>query len=188
MTEPSPTATSTRSFVSALVALVVVFAVTGVLQVGASWSTSAWWARQARNASLVWHHDWRLFTRAPIGTDTVVYDARDLSPITLYATSPGNRLGLSRIAYTQWMETTALEHGVPADRWHDCTAEVIGQCRPVLASLPAFPVVNPTRDGTVCGRVVLSRETPLAWRDAEPATARTRRLGSISLLDVTCRR
>lgn len=169
-----------------LIALAVVFVVTLLLQVVAPESASARWAWQARAASLIWHQDWRVFTRVPVGADTVVYDARDLAPITLYATGSGNRRGLSRIAYTQWMETAALELVVPADRWHDCAADAIEQCRPVLASIPAFPVVNPTRDATVCGRVVFSRETPISWRDAEPATGRTRRISSVSPLDVTC--
>jgi Sporulation delaying protein SdpA len=171
-----------------LVALTVVFAVTWVLQVVASGSASVWWARQAKTASLVWHQEWRVFTRAPVGPDTVAYDARDLTLITMYATSPGNRWGLSRIAYTQWMETVALEHVVPADRWHTCTVDVIEQCRPVLASIPAFPVANPTRDATLCGQIVFSRETPIPWPDAEPATGRTRRISAVSRLDVTCGR
>lgn len=171
-----------------LVALTVVFVVTLLLQVATPRSTSVGWARQARAASLIWHQDWRVFTRVPIGTDTVVYDARDLTPITLYATGSGNRRGLSRIAYTQWMETAALERVLPADRWHDCAADVIEQCRSVVASIPAFEVVNPTRDATVCGRVVFSRETPLRWRDAGPATGRTRRIGSVLPLDVACGR
>ncbi len=188
MTEPSSPRRSTKSFVSSLLALAVVFAATWLLQAGTPRSTSAWWSHQAETASLVWHQDWRVFTRAPIGADTVVYDARDLSPITLYATGSGNRWGLSRIAYTQWMETAALEQGVPADRWNACAAGTIEECGPVLASVPSFPVVNPTRDATICGKVVLSQETPLAWRDAEPAAARTRRIGAVSLLDVTCGR
>jgi len=168
------------------VALAVVFAVTWSLQVTASRSTSVWWARQAQAAGLVWHQDWRVFTRVPIGTDVIVYDARTLTPITQYATSPGNRRGLSRIAYTQWMETAALEQGVPAERWHDCPADAIEECRPALASIPVLAVANPTRDATVCGQVVFARETALSWRDAEPATGRTRRIDSISRLDVTC--
>jgi hypothetical protein len=169
-----------------LVALAVVFVVTLLLQVATPHSTSGWWAGQARAASLIWHQDWRVFTRVPVGSDTVVYDARDLAPITLYATGSGNRWGLSRIAYTQWMETAALERVLPANRWHDCTVDVIEQCRPVLASAPTFPVVNPTRDATVCGQVVFSRETPVPWQDAGPAPGRTRRISSVSLLDVTC--
>ncbi|RZQ61025.1 hypothetical protein [Amycolatopsis suaedae] len=171
-----------------LVALSVVFAVTLLLQVGAPQSTSAWWARQVQTASLIWHQDWRVFTRAPIGPDTVVYDARDLTSITMYATSAGNRWGLSRNAYTLWMETAALDDVVPANRWHVCVADVIQECQPVLASIPAVAVANPTLDATMCGRVVFSRETPIAWRDAEPATGRTRRIDSVTLLDVTCGR
>ncbi|WP_410657357.1 hypothetical protein [Amycolatopsis sp. lyj-112] len=188
MTEPSSPRKSTRSFVSSLIALAVVFAATWSVQAGAPRSTSAWWAHQAETASLVWHQDWRVFTRAPIGEDTVVYDGGHLTPVTLYATSPGNRRGLSRIAYTQWMETAALKQRVPADRWYACAANAIEECRPALASAPSFPVVNPTRDATICGKVVLSQEVPLLWRDAEPAAARTRRISAVSLLDVTCGR
>jgi hypothetical protein len=162
--------------------------VTWLLQVTAPRSTSAWWARQAQTASLVWHQDWRVFTRVPIGADTIAYDARDLTPITMYATSSSNRWGLSRIAYTQWMEIVALERVVPMDRWHDCTADVIEECRPVLASLPALSVANPTRDATVCGRIVFSRETPTPLPEARPARGRTRRTSSIVVLDVTCGR
>ncbi|ONF73741.1 hypothetical protein [Amycolatopsis keratiniphila] len=174
------------SFVSSLIALAVVFATTWLLQAGAPRSASAWWSHQAETASLVWHQDWRVFTRAPIGADTVVYDARQLTLVTLYATSSGNRWGLSRIAYSQWMETAALKKSVPADRWTACPADAIEQCRPAMAAARAFPVVNPTRDGTICGKVVLSQETPRPWRDAEPAVARTRLINAVALLDVTC--
>src|SRR3954468_21743765 len=102
MSEPSPTTTSARRFASTFVALAVVFAVTWLLQVTAPRSTSARWEGLARNASLVWHQDWRVFTRVPVGTDTVVHDPRDLTPITMYATSSANYWGLSRIAYAQW--------------------------------------------------------------------------------------
>ncbi|MFD9701605.1 SdpA family antimicrobial peptide system protein [Lentzea sp. NPDC059081] len=186
MTEPASTAASTRGFVTMAVALAVVFAVTWSLQFVSPRSASVWWARQAQAASLVWHQDWRVFTKVPTGSDVLVYDARTLTPITSYATSGTNRWGLSRIAYTQWMETAALDQDVPAEQWHDCSAESIEQCRPALASIPVFTVANPTRDATLCGRIVFSRETPISWRDAEPAAGRTRRIDSVSLLDVTC--
>ncbi|HEX7306208.1 hypothetical protein [Lentzea sp.] len=186
MTEPVSTAASTRGFVSMFAALAVVFAVTWSLQATASWSTSAWWARQARTASLVWHQDWRVFTRLPIGTDVVVHDARTLTPLTLHATGAGNRRGLSRLAYAQWMETAALEQGVPAGRWRDCPADEIEECRSVLSTMPVLAVANPTRDATVCGQVVFSKGTPIAWRDAEPSEGRTRRIGSVVRLNVTC--
>jgi hypothetical protein len=184
MTEPSPAAT--RSFVSTLVALAVVFVVTGVLQFGTPRSTSVFWARQALTAGLVWNQDWRVFTKVPVDADTVVYDARDLTPVTMYATSAGNRFGLSRVAYTQWMETEALKHLVPVDRWRSCAADTVADCRPVLAAAPYFRVTNPTREGTVCGPVVFAQETPIAWPEAGPATGRTRRTTSVVPLDVTC--
>jgi hypothetical protein len=171
-----------------LTALTAVFAVTWLVQVTALRSPSDQWAAQARTASLVWHQDWRVFTRVPIGADTVAYDARDLSLITMYATSSGNRWGLSRIAYVQWMEIAAVDRVIPADQWHDCAADSIEQCRPVLGSISAFPLVNPTRDATVCGRIVFSRETALPWQDAKPTAGRTRRITAISLLDLTCGR
>ena len=106
----------------------------------------------------------------------------------MYATGSGDRRGLSRIAYSQWMETAALEQVLPAQAWRECAADVIERCRPVLASVPAVAVANPTHDATVCGRVVLARELPLNWRDADPAAGRTRRVSAVALLDVACGR
>lgn len=188
MTGPSSGPASTKGFVTTAAALAVVFVVTWLLQTDSARTGSAWWAGQARNASLLWHQDWRVFTRAPTGPETVAYDAQHLTAITMYATGSGNRRGLSRIAYSQWMETAALEQVVPEQAWRECAADVVERCRPVPASVPAVAVANPTHDATVCGRVVLAREFPLNWRDADPAAGRTRRVGAVALLDVACGR
>jgi hypothetical protein len=172
-TEPS--AEARRGFGFTLGLLVVVAMILAATYLPEGLVGPAVHARQ-EVATLLWPMRWGFYTDAAEAEFTVAYRVRggDLEP--LIAPNVERQWGLSRSGYGDVVRLVSTALRIPADAWHDCAADDIRGCAPVLATMPAVQVASTLPQA--CASVVFAVE--------QPSAGPSRRIRRVAAVDLAC--
>lgn len=139
----------------------------------------------------IWPQGWSYFSDVPSQDILVAYrvdTAGNLGvSLTRRAASADQQWGLSRGGYAQLVEVYDLARQVPPERWVQCPDTPPPACDDLAGRSAVSQLANRSRRPTLCGRIALVDERPVAW-DARRRTGHAaRRAIRVVIVESTCR-
>jgi hypothetical protein len=115
----------------------------------------------------LWPQGWSMYSDASRHQSVVVYSVqpgnRGLTLVTRPSAASTRWWGVSRVAYSEVVQSTELAAQIPAGSWRTCEGVTLVECW--RGGTPAEPhrLSNMSRRPVLCGQLVFASESPARW-------------------------
>jgi antimicrobial peptide system SdpA family protein len=148
-----------------------------------------WMRAERTSVNTLWPQGWNFFTDEPTAEVTAVFavdSSGRLTEVNQLQMAAGANWGLRRPDLVQMVEIGDVSGRLPAGDWRSCAGSTPSQCADTALRQPLAAAVNPVRNPTVCGHVLIAVQSPQRWTDDTRAWMRDWKIIRIANSEVTC--